>query len=303
MRDSIQLVEPRRLFASSLAASGVLTINGTDSNDTIVVEIIDRRLAVTINGARERFTLSSVRQITINALAGNDRIDARSIAMPLFVRGAAGNDVIFGGSGDDRLLGDGGNDQLYGGDGSDQLDGRFGSDLLSGGGGRDSVNYSSRTADVIVTIKRGDYDDGERNERDNVRDDIEGITGGSGDDQITGWKASEVIEGGDGHDTLKGDDGSDTINGGDGDDEIEGNGNNDRLSGGDGDDSLDGGNGRNLIYGNAGDDYIDATNDDPRDSVDGGSGHDWADLDAHWHFDHYDFDHERSIEHEDYHWD
>ena len=148
------------------------------------------------------------------------------------------------------------------------------------------MNYSSRTANLVVTIKRGGYDDGERNEHDNVRGDIEGIAAGSGDDQITGWKSPRRASvGNDGNDTLIGDDGQDTINGDDGDDVIEGNGNNDRLSGGNGDDELDGGNGNNLMYGNAGDDFFDAVNDNTDDAIDGGSGHDHADIDARWYFD------------------
>lgn len=296
---TVDLLEQRLLFTNSFS-SGALTVTGTNSSDRITVSVVDRRLAVNINGAVERFTLSLVTSLSIQGQSGNDSIDVRTISIPTFARGGAGNDAIVGGFGDDRLIGDSGNDQLYGNDGSDQLDGGSGSDFLSGGDGRDSVNYGSRTSNLVVTIKRGDYDDGERNERDNVRADIEGITSGSGDDQITGWKGLDVITGGDGNDTIKGDDGQDTLNGDDGDDVLEGDGNNDRLSGGNGDDELEGGNGRNLMYGNAGDDFFDAVNDNLDDAIDGGSGHDHADLDLRWHFDDWDTDHTRSVEHRDY---
>jgi Ca2+-binding RTX toxin-like protein len=298
----VERIEPRWHFAASLSSS-VLTVTGTNSSDQITLSIVDRRLSVNINGAVERFTLSSVAQLSILGQNGNDTIDFRTISIPAFARGGSGNDLIFAGGGDDRLLGDSGNDQLYGDGGGDQLDGGAGSDLLSGGAGRDSVNYSSRTANLVITIRRGGYDDGERNERDNVRDDIEGISAGSGDDLITGWKESDLISGGDGSDTIKGDDGQDTLNGDDGDDVIEGNGNNDRLSGGDGDDELDAGNGRNLLYGNAGDDFFDTVNDNTDDAIDGGSGHDHADMDGHWNVDDWDADNSRSIEHRDYDWD
>jgi Ca2+-binding RTX toxin-like protein len=280
MRTVIDVLEPRTHLSTSLNSDGILNITGTDLDDTIVVQIVDRRLAVTINGARERFTLSSVHRLTINASDGSDQIDFRFISLPTFARGGNGNDAIFAGAGDDRLHGDGGNDQLYGGGGGDQLDGGAGSDLLSGGDGRDSVNYSDRITNLTLSIARGGYDDGEFNEHDNIRNDIEGVSAGRGYDVITGWKSSDVISGGAGNDTIKGDDGADTINGDDGDDVIEGNGNNDRLSGGDGDDYLNAGNGRNLMYGNAGDDRFDSVNGNTDDALDGGSGFDRADLDA-----------------------
>jgi Ca2+-binding RTX toxin-like protein len=281
----IDPLEKRRLLAAALGDDGVLNVNGTGSSDEIVVQIIDRRLAVFINGARERFTLSSVDRLSINGQGGNDRIDFRTIATPATARGGAGADAIIAGTGDDRLYGDSGNDQLYGGDGSDRLDGGTGSDLLSGGAGRDSVDYSARTANLSITIKRGNYDDGERNERDNVREDIEGINGGSGDDAITGWISPDVINGNAGNDTIKGDDAQDSINGDDGDDLIEGNDNNDRLSGGNGDDFLEGGRGSNVLYGNAGNDLFDSENGYFGDTVDGGSGDDEADIDFRISFD------------------
>src|SRR5688572_11563301 len=187
VRTMIDPLEKRRLLSAALGDDGVLNVNGTGASDDIVVQIIDRRLAVFINGARERFTLSSVDRLSINGQGGNDRIDFRTIPIPTTARGGAGADAIIAGMADDKLYGDSGNDQLYGGGGSDRLDGGTGSDLLSGGAARDSADYGARTANLTITIKRGDYDDGERNERDNVREDIEGINGGSGDDRITGW--------------------------------------------------------------------------------------------------------------------
>ena len=156
MRDrsiSLDHLEPRRLLAASVDGSGALTVTGSNSNDIISVAIVDRRLVVTINGAGQRFTLSSVHQISILGQSGNDSIDFRTISIPTFARGGGGNDAIFAGAGADRLLGDGGSDELYGGVGSDQLDGGTGSDFLSGGEGADNVTYNSRTASLVITMQ------------------------------------------------------------------------------------------------------------------------------------------------------
>lgn len=72
---------------------------------------------------------------------------------------------------------------------------------------------------------------------------VEWVTGGDGDDTITGHTAGETIEGGDGDDVLTGGAGDDTIFGDADDDTISGGDGNDSLSGGDDDDQLTGGNG------------------------------------------------------------
>jgi hypothetical protein len=76
------------------------------------------------------------------------------------------------------------------------------------------------------------------------------VSGGSGDDLITG---------GDGHDSIHGDfrgllHGDDTIYAGAGNDKIWGEGGNDTLNGGAGDDTLDGGAGNDTLNGGSGDD-------------------------------------------------
>ncbi|HPD32138.1 MAG TPA: hypothetical protein PLL20_19265 [Phycisphaerae bacterium] len=88
------------------------------------------------------------------------------------------------------------------------------------------------------------------------------VTGGSGDDALTGSAAEDNISGGDGDDTITGAAGADAINGGAGDDTI---------NGGDGDDSLTGGAGADTFEFEAdaatnGDDTIsDFTTDDALD--------------------------------------
>src|SRR6185436_12481385 len=93
------------------------------------------------------------------------------------VRGGAGNDVLTGGAGHDRL---------DGGTGDDVLDGRGGADFMIGGSGIDTVDYSSRTGDLLVSIESGAAtpNDGETGERDSVDATVEVVLGGAGNDLI-----------------------------------------------------------------------------------------------------------------------
>ena len=52
--------------------------------------------------------------------------------------------------------------------------------------------------------------DGSGDERDYIRDDVENLIGGNGDDTLTGGAGANVLEGGPGADTFNGSAGSDT---------------------------------------------------------------------------------------------
>ncbi len=83
-------------------------------------------------------------ELTINGLAGNDRIDASGTAnaFKLVADGGPGNDNLFGGSGADTLSG---------GDGNDFVDGRRGADVVNLGAGNDLV--SMRAGDGRDTLE------------------------------------------------------------------------------------------------------------------------------------------------------
>ncbi len=65
------------------------------------------------------------------------------------------------------------------------------------------------------------------------------ITGGEGDDTITGSGSADSINGGDGDDIIVAGSGADVVDGGAGDDDITGGSGGDVLTGGDGEDSFD----------------------------------------------------------------
>ena len=72
-------------------------------------------------------------RLTVNALAGDDVVEASGLAagaIQLTADGGAGNDVLVGGDGADVLLGGDGDDVLVGGPGLDVLDGGAGDNVV-----------------------------------------------------------------------------------------------------------------------------------------------------------------------------
>ena len=166
--------------------------------------------------------------------------------------------TLSGGPGDDELEGGPNNDTLRGNDGNDTLQGGAGDDWLSGGAGDDTFVFRAGDGqDRIVDFADGDIIRFE-SVRFNYSDlDIQQdgndttIAYGDGDDKITltNVQASSLdagdfrftgvtLSGGDGDDRLSGGVNDDTLSGGDGDDRLSGGVNDDTLSGGDGDDTF-----------------------------------------------------------------
>ena len=160
-----------------------------------------------------------------------------------------------------RVLTFSGIDTLNGGALTDHFILRNGASLsghIDGRSGTDTLDYSAYMTDIAVDlttdlashIARGICS-------------IENVTGGHGNDLITGDNNDNVLIGGPGNDTIYGGGGNDTINGGDGDDRLYGEAGNDTLDGGDGNDYLNGGDGddtlitgsgHNVLSGGAGND-------------------------------------------------
>jgi Ca2+-binding RTX toxin-like protein len=159
------------------------------------------------NNGNDRLTGSS-RQDLLEGGAGSDRL-----------YGGGGNDVLNGGSSNDSLFGEDGDDILSGGSQNDFLDGGPGADQLNGNAGLDTASYSTRTANLFLSIN-GAADDGQAGERDNIGLDVETVVGGAGNDLITGSAFNNVLRGGPGNDTLTGGLGLDSLFGEGGDDTL-----------------------------------------------------------------------------------
>jgi Ca2+-binding RTX toxin-like protein len=149
------------------------------------------------------------------------------------VTGGAAADRLVGNSGDNALIGSGGADELIGGLGIDTLRGQVGDDRLVeatgaantdaldadtfvGDTGVDTVSYQDATVQVQVDldgVHGGVGDDGRFGEGDNVFVDVENITGGGGDDVLTGNTVANRLEGRAGPDTISGAAGPDVLRG------------------------------------------------------------------------------------------
>jgi Ca2+-binding RTX toxin-like protein len=218
---------------------------------------------------------------------------------------------VIGGNGDDTLIGDDGVNSLSGGPGDDTLQGRGGDDVLDGGANSatgDTVSYAERTTNLTASVTSGVPGE-------DTFTGIENLTGGSGDDQLTGDANPNTLNGGPGDDTLigagavdhlngdantiaggdtasyaeratavtvtlpaGGEDvfsGIENITGGSGNDTLTGDGNPNRLSGGDGADTLNGADGADTLDGGNGADTLNGA--DGADTLAGGDGADTLD--------------------------
>ncbi|HEX8052525.1 MAG TPA: hypothetical protein VF517_05990 [Thermoleophilaceae bacterium] len=205
------------------------------------------------------------------------------------VRGSGGADTITGtlANQNNKFFGGSANDTIDGGPGDDVLDGEQGADTMNGGANGatgDTVSYAARSGSVTAD-NDGVADDGEnglvvptnpgqppaspQNEGDNVGATVENITGGSGNDSLTGDGAANALTGNGGDDTLDGNAGADTLGGGAGDDDLDGAADGDTINGDSGDDTADGGAGTDTVNGGNG-----------FDRLDGGAGTDTVNGDA-----------------------
>ncbi len=206
--------------------------------------------------------------------AGADVLKAANRTPDPFYTGSVPGSSMQGGGGDDKLVGDDADDVLSGGFGQDELlgswrrdslDGGPGPDLLdpgtgqrdqvAGGPGIDSVTYADRTSGVRLSPGGGN-DDGNTGENDNIANDVENFTGGTGNDTLTGNGDVNRLQGGPGNDTLGGNGDDDTLLGGPGIDELEGGTGDDGMNGKEGSDSLVGDGGDDILLGESGGDVL-----------------------------------------------
>jgi Ca2+-binding RTX toxin-like protein len=125
------------------------------------------------------------------------------------LRGSAFNDSLTGDAGANLISGGAGNDTLSPGTTTVGI-----SDVLDGGDGSDTASFAFSAPDISATLYAGA--DGVAVTQGNgfqiaTLRNIENLTGGSGNDILTGDSNANVIEGGLGNDFLDGGDGIDTV--------------------------------------------------------------------------------------------
>ena len=111
-------------------------VNGTNGDDAIVGRG-QRRAARPFCGLAAQVNITGAEaandRLIVNALAGDDVVDASGLAadaIQLTANGGDGDDVLIGGAGNDTLTGGAGDDILIGGPGQDVLDGGPGNNIL-----------------------------------------------------------------------------------------------------------------------------------------------------------------------------
>ena len=204
-------------------------INTTDLNNQCspaAAALPDGRILVTWTSDDGVGTGAQIRGIYINPIIGHDGSDV--------LQGTSGQDMLMGLAGDDSVDGGLGDDQLMGGAGNDLLTGAMGNDVMDGGTGSDRAYFTgtgAATVNLSLTIAQttGYGTDTIVN--------VEHVTSGSGNDQLTGSEQNNNLVSGAGNDTLSGGLGIDTLDGGIGNDWIDGGVGSDSMSGGANDDT------------------------------------------------------------------
>ncbi|MFL5846685.1 MAG: hypothetical protein ACJ762_18540 [Solirubrobacteraceae bacterium] len=159
---------------------------------------------------------------------GNDIMDARGgsgfvgpmtmLSGTMQLVAGNGDDQIYAGNGDGwRVEGDLGADTMIGGPGNDFIQASFGTDndIIDGNGGVDSCSFLNHgpavTVDLGITGPQDTIGAGT-----DTFSDCENLSGGDGDDTLTGDAGANAIFGGAGNDTLRPGPGSanDTLDGG-----------------------------------------------------------------------------------------
>lgn len=203
--------------------SFVTLVNTTSASVTYLIEV-----DVAAGG-----DLSSTDQYLLNVNVSNHAIGAGSaLTSSNTIIGGAGDDILIGGNAYNNFVfsSNDGNDIAYGGSAGDIFDGAIndGDDYFDGGEGLDIVRYTNVTTDITVDLNITTAQDTGGGGVDTFIN-IEGITGGSGNDVLTGASGSDsstiigfigndILTGGSGRDRFSGGEGRDSVFGGAGDD-------------------------------------------------------------------------------------
>jgi Ca2+-binding RTX toxin-like protein len=137
-----------------------VVINGTDGADRIIVANFGSN-GVKIGGlatvVKMAVTDPALDQLTINALGGNDTVDAAGLVdrlRDLNINGGAGDDVLTGSQDDDLINGGAGNDMVSLGAGDDTFvwNPGDGSDSVDGGAGFDTMLFNGSNAEEHINV-------------------------------------------------------------------------------------------------------------------------------------------------------
>jgi Ca2+-binding RTX toxin-like protein len=141
------------------SAGDQITVNGTNGAD--VVAVFGEQGTVTVAGVQARVTIRSAEgardTLRVNALGGDDRVDASSLPAGLIgltLDGGLGDDVLIGGDGNDAAIGGDGDDVALLGGGDDTFTWNPGddNDTIEGQVGRDTLRFNGSNASEQITL-------------------------------------------------------------------------------------------------------------------------------------------------------
>ena len=245
------------------AISGVENLTGGPGDDTLTGDTAGNRLAGGAGDDTVSYADRGADHDVTASLASNSGGET-GVDTDTYVS----IENLTGGQGDDTLIGDGAKNVLDG-----------------GAGGSDTVSYAGRVAAVVASLATGT---GGAEGDEYLR--IDNLTGGNGDDTLSGDDASNVLDGGPGTDTVTYADRGATehivaslaaTGGQTGTTEADTYANVENLTGGDGDDTLTGDGAANVLSGGLGADTLNGAAGDDRlvpgpgaSTLDGGDGSD-----------------------------
>ncbi|SIT15308.1 Ca2+-binding protein, RTX toxin-related [Gemmobacter megaterium] len=172
--------------------------NLSKANYAVVLDALASQTAAQMTG--RSFDIRNIERVSLTLGAGNDRISTAGYDLDDWVSGGAGDDTFNLGTGHDTVNGGEGDDLLII-DYKDQTE-SVSSRYTSNGWNRYAVGEDRHSVDYIA-IERFD------------------VTGGSGDDSLSGGAFHDTLRGGAGDDTLNSAQGIAVIDGGTGNDRWE----------------------------------------------------------------------------------
>ncbi len=196
--------------------SSLVTADGQDVLDIDTIEILRAGSGADVITGADTGVLA-----TIYSGAGNDILSGGALAETLY--GEAGNDTLRGGSGVDTIYAGDGNDLIYGAILTANRDLIYGGNgTLGDSAGSDTLDFSDNANSALsivvdMSTQTGITTAGTAKISGNTVAtfyQIENITGGSGEDLITGDANTNTINGGNGNDTIFVSNGLDDIDGG-----------------------------------------------------------------------------------------
>ena len=213
-----------RRGSSVTVVGGSVQILGSPGTDVVRVRKAPR------NGLRvELFTPDAVIRTTVwpeagfkrfeladvYLAAGDDRLDAVGLLVPVRAVGGPGSDLLRSGARADLLFGDQTNGS---GAGDDVVEAGAGNDVVHAGGGRDVIDAGSGRDSVTAGPGGSVIEAGPGNDVVTVAGGRNWVSGAGGNDVLVGGAGDDWLEGGAGRDLLVGGLGADRLEGGGGPD-------------------------------------------------------------------------------------